>query len=148
VKVGPVIRPKIRLVPLKALRGPELDAAFTAVSPTPDLDHAAFLGWVALSDHLVGSRDYLAVVSPDDPRSGTGQQAYVGDPAALEVASNALRRGKEPWTQTMDDEVTAGALMVRALRAFSSQRNLSAANYIDQLHETFIRSLVVSGLNP
>lgn len=147
VKFGPVIRPKNELLPLTSLRGPRLPEVFDLPGSGVDPDRVAFLGWVAIVDQISAARAYLSRVSGDLPQSGTGEDGFAGGGAVLSMATEALTGLEEPWARALRHELAAARLTVRALRAFSSRRNLSAANHISQLLESFPHSLVVSALN-
>ncbi|MEM7203971.1 MAG: hypothetical protein AAF628_27165, partial [Planctomycetota bacterium] len=147
VKVGPALRPRVEVVPLEQLRGPRLTSVFALPGEAADApDRAAFLAWLTIADHLRSARRYVAEVRADQPASGLDEQAYQQNPDALVFLDDALQSANAPWSATLQREVRATTLLVTALRAFSTRRNLSAANLLERLLAERPHAMVVRAL--
>ena len=133
VKTGPRVRPKRELVPLATVTADPTSFFVALPSGGDPLDHAAFLGYHAVAAHMQAARAYLARIDPDDDASGTGDAGFALAQAGVDAALARLADAEGDWVQALRSELESARLLGRALRAMSSQRNLSAAGLLEEL---------------
>lgn len=145
VESGPRARPKTRVVPLAQLRAKP--AAIFAIADANSDERAAFLALLEISRHLDDAVRLLAMISPDDETSGTGDQAHPLTWELLESTSAPLSQSAEPWATWLHHEVDAAVSLARALTAFSHSRYGTAAGLLDRLAREAPHSLAALRLH-
>jgi len=146
VKVGPRHQPRTQAVRFDALTPDALERALALPGEGDPPGLVAVLGWLELGRQLEAARSYLLALDPQSDTSGTGAEGYPLSGTHAGDLARRLASCSEPWADALRSELNAAALLASGLQAFSGQRNLVAAERVEQLLRDHGGQLLVAAL--